>query len=525
MPGRPPLAMKLWLAERFGWIKPSDGSSGHAPGRAISIESLEHVVRNRVRTFLRHTWMVTILGTLILAVALWLGIYFTTKAEVLKVAAGPAGGVDAKFVHLLSDKLAAEHDRIHLEFIATAGPAESARAIADDKADLAILPSYIGASPDWPVVAGLRESVLALIVPAGAAVARTPAKKGKAAKAAKAAKKADKSDDSSSDDSDKLKVSQLAGRRVGIVTGSEASTDLLKLLLKYYGVPFDKVPVSQIDPGNLAAAIHDKKVDVLFVAGPTTGHAIAAAVAAATQDGQAPSFIAIDQAEGIAKRNPDFDSVDIDAGTFGGNPPVPDDGLKGLSFSNYLVARKSLNHDEIAALARLIFTTRQSLAAATDGEIRIKAPSTDKDATVMVHPGALSYLTDDQKSFFDKYGDDIFYGLLIFPVFGSAIAAVASYFRSSSRTHRLRLLQRLLDMVRKANVAPSPEALDQIQLDADNLVVAIIHQTEHEEFDETVRMSFSFALDQLRFAIAARRAKLLGHGGAEAKPGGKAVAA
>ena len=128
-----------------------------------------------------------------------------------------------------------------------------------------------------------------------------------------------------------------------------------------------------------------------------------------------------------------------------------------------------------------------------------------------------SYLTDDQKSFFDKYGDDIFYGLLIFPLFGSVIVALASYFRHSGRTRRLRLLQRLLDLVRKAHAAPSLETLDQMQVDVDNLVVAVIHQGEHQEYAQTEQMSFSLALDQVRFAIAARRAALLDHAGTDTK--------
>ncbi len=115
--------------------------------------------------------------------------------------------------------------------------------------------------------------------------------------------------------------------------------------------------------------------------------------------------------------------------------------------------------------------------------------------------------------------------MLIFPIFGSAIAGVASYFRNNGRTRRLRLLQRLLDLVRKAHAAPSLEALDQMQLDVDNLVVAIIHQTEHEEYDQAVQMSFSLALDQVRFAVAARRAVLLDHHNAETTPGAKAAAA
>ena len=57
-----------------------------------------------------------------------------------------------------------------------------------------------------------------------------------------------------------------------------------------------------------------------------------------------------------------------------------------------------------------------------------------------------------------------------------------------------------------------------MQSDVDQLVVAIIHQGEREEYDQSVQMSFSLALDQVRFAIASRRAVLLGQGAADAKP-------
>ena len=210
---------------------------------------------------------------------------------------------------------------------------------------------------------------------------------------------------------------------------------------------------------------------------------------------------------------------------FTGNPAAPADKLKTLTFPQYLVARKTTHHDRITTLARLVYSSRQALAAAMPGEVKIEAPSTDKDASVIVHPGALVYLNDDQKSFFDKYGDYIFYTLLIFPIFGSAIAGIAGYFRGSGRTRRLRLLQRLIDIVHKVHIAPTLAALDQLTLDADNLVVAIIHQSEHDDYDETVQMSFSLALDQARFAIAARRAVLIGEGGAEAKPNAQAAAA
>jgi TRAP-type uncharacterized transport system substrate-binding protein len=551
-PGLPhqPLAMRLWLSRRSDRAGGTD-SAVRSSGRSMSIGSLEHMMRNRVRMFLRHTWLVTILGTTALVGVVWAAFYYSTESTVMRIAAGPD---NAKIVQVLTGVLARSHDRLQLQLVATDGANASAQAVNKGSADLAIVPATVGKSPDWPVVAILRQNVMALIVPAPASTAApaaaapapgaapAPAKKGASPKATKTAKKPakstktaktaktakDKDNDSDDDDSDddstkdkdstKLKVPQLAGKRIGIVTGNEATAGLLDVVLNHYGVPLDKVQVSQIDPANLADAVRKNSVDVIFVAGSAIGQALGDAVKAAAQNGVAPTFVEIDQADGIAKRNTAFDSVEIDAGTFGGVPPTPDDKLTSLSFPEYLVARKSFSHSSIADLAKLIYTSRLAIAAQMGGEVKIEAPSTDKDADTLVHQGALDYLNDDQKSFFDKYGDDIFYGMLIFPVFGSAIAGVASYLRSDSRTRRLRLLQKVLDLVRKVHAAQALEAIEHLQVEADNLVIAIIHLSEHEEFDESVRMSFSFALDQLRFAIAARRTAILDHaaGGAEA---------
>lgn len=493
-----------------------------------------------MRLFLRHTWLVAILGTAIIVGTVAAGIYFWNEANQLRIAAGP---LDLKLAQALADQIAKQDRQMHVAVVPTSGPAASVAAMNNNTADFALLPSNFEDPLHWPVISIVRQNVIALIIPAPVPAA-TPAaaakggeaaanakpakgakgakgakatkadkgdKSGKAGKSSKAAKADDDSDDSddSTSDSDKFgKVTQLAGKRVGIVGGNEANAALLELVLNHYGVPIDKVTLSEIDPKNLAGAIKNKQVDALFVAGAATGRAIASAVAAATQNGVAPTFIEIDQADGIAKRHPAFDSVDIDAGTFGGNPPTPDDDLKSLSFAEYVVARRAV-HDSVAAMmAKVIYSSRQSLAGAMPGEVKIEAPSTDKDADIVLHPGALAYLSDSQQSFFDKYGDDIFYGMLIFPVFGSAIAAVAGYLMRSTRTRRLRLLQGALDIIRRAHIARDAAALDQLQVEADQLVVRIIHQSDHEEFDETARMSFSFALDQLRFAIAERRATL-----------------
>jgi TRAP transporter TAXI family solute receptor len=492
--------MKFWLFRR--------ASAGATAARSqsadlkMSIESLEHMMRNRMRMVLRHTWLLAVGGTLLVLGAVWAAFYVATESEYLRIAAAPT---DAKFVTALSEQIAAGRHNLHLKYVAASGTREAADLVNGGKADLAILPSPADNALKAPVVAILRQNVMALIVPAPAS-----GKKGK---------KSGKIE----------KIDQLAGHRVGIVTGNEASPDLLRAVLDHYGVPVAKVTVSEIEPNDIAEAIKNNRVDVLFVAGAATGAAISDVVKAASRNGEAPSFVPIDQADGIAKRSPEFDSIDIDAGTFGGTPPTPDDSLKSLSFAEYLVARKSDSDSIIARLAKIIYSSRQALAAALPGDIKIEAPSTDKDADVVVHPGALAYLNDSQQSFFDKYGDDIFYGMLIFPVFGSALAGLATYLRRDTRTRRLRLLQRVLDLVRKVHGAQSLAELEELQIEADNLVIAIVHQGEREEFEETVRMSFAFALDQLRFAIAARRTAILDRASESAdttaKPSGQAAAA
>ncbi len=548
-----PLAMRFWLSRRGRQDNAKAAAGpGRVSGKVMSIELMEHMVRSRVRMFLRHTWLVAILGTVVLAGAIASGIYYWREMDRMRIAAGP---LDVQFVRTLSDQITKQNPTLHLQLIATAAPKDAAEAMSKGQADFAILPSNLDDRLNWPVVGILRQNVMAFIVPAAATAskpktgektgektAEIPAstktakgakgsKKTKGAKAAKADKTddSDDSDDSSdSGDSSKFgKVTDLVGKRIGIVTGSEATAGLLELVLGHYGVPLDKLTVTEIAPDKVGAAVKDNQIDALFVAGPAIGKAISNAVMAASRNGQPPSFIAIDQADGIANRNPTFASTEIDAGTFGGSPPAPDDKLTSLSFAEYLVAHRSVHESLVATLAKVLYSSRQALAVAEPGQIKIEAPSTDKDADIVLHPGALAYLSDSQQSFFDKYGDDIFYGLLIFPVFGSGIAAVASYFLRDTRTKRLRLLQRVLDLVRKAHAAQTAQELDQLQIDADNLVIAIIHQSEHEEFDETARMSFSFALDQLRFAVATRRAAIIEHSGAgtEAATGAKAAAA
>ena len=118
-------------------------------------------------------------------------------------------------------------------------------------------------------------------------------------------------------------------------------------------------------------------------------------------------------------------------------------------------------------------------------------------------------LGDNTKSFFDKYGDAIFYGLLIFPIIGSALAGVLSYFRADKNTQRIRQLHRLLQLIKRARTVQSIEELERLQDEADVILGTAIQQAERGQLDESGIAIFALAIDQARAALSEQRTVLL----------------
>jgi TRAP-type uncharacterized transport system substrate-binding protein len=466
--------------------------------KGIDLDSFEEMMNRRLRmVWVRHTWFVITLAVVLVVGLTALTIFYSTKATVMRIAVGPAGGDDVKFVERLAERLRTEHASIRLDPIIKEGPVGVMDIRAKPEFDLAVVRGNMALSADWPVVAILRKNVVALIVPPPAPQPASAAKdkKAKPAKAVKAPKIE--------------KIADLAGKRVGIVAGTDGGPELLDVILDHYGVPKDSVQSILIEPAKLKAAIRDHLIDVVLVAGPQTGKAIEHAVVAATQEKAETTFIPIDQADGIGKRKPPYESIDIPAGAFGGVPPKPAEEFSTLAYPLYLVARKNYNTDRIAAFSKFLYASRQALAYDLPGVVAIESPSTDKDAPVLVHPGTADYLGDNQKTFFDKYGDEIFYGLLIFPVIGSALAGIAGYFRADKNTRRIRQLHRLLQLVKRARTVRSLEELEDLQDDADQILAEIIQQTERGQIDEIGIQTFSLAIDQARQALSEQRSLLV----------------
>src|SRR5471032_1424355 len=423
----------------------------------------------------RKTMFVTLAGVLAVIGALAGAYYFAMRPVTLRIAVGPANSDDIKVVQALTQAFAHAQSHVRLRPVQTDGASASAQALADGKADLAIIRGDLEVPKNAQAVATLRKNVAVLWVP--------PATRAKGKKAGPKI----------------TKIPQLAGRRVGVVGRTQANVNLLKVILQQYGVDPNKVEIVQFPATEIADAIRNQKADAYLAAGPVNSKITADAIAASTRDNCTPTFLAIDSAEAIAQNHPMYEASEIPAGAFGGSPDRPEGEVKTISFAHHIVARKALSDSTIAAFTRQLFAIRQAVMAEFPLAAKIETPDTDKDAAIPVHPGAAAFIDGEEKTFLDRYSDFIWWGLMGLSVIGSAGAWFAGYLKKDERNDTS-LSERLLAMLAAARRSDSAEELDQMQAEADDILRQTLLCFEQGAIQQGSLTAFNIALEQFHNA-------------------------
>jgi len=437
------------------------------------------------RSAQRKMLLVTLAAILAIVGALAGGYYFAMRPITLRIAVGPANSDDIKVVQALTQAFTHAHSQVRLRPMQTDGASASAQALADGKADLAIIRGDLDVPKNAQAVATLRKNVAVLWVP--------PAVKGKGKKAGAKI----------------TKIPQLSGHRVGVVGRTEANVNLLKVVLQQYGVDPGKVEIVQFPANEAAEAIRNQKADAYLAAGPVNSKITADAIAASVRDGGTPRFLAIDSAEAIAQNHPAYEASEIPAGAFGGSPARPEEEIKTISFSHHIVARRGLSESTVAAVTRQLFAIRQTLKTDFPLAAKIETPDTDKDAVIPAHPGAAAFVDGEEKTFLDRYSDFIWWGLMGLSAMGSAGAWFAGYLKKDERNNNSSLRERLLDMLAAARHSDSTDELDQMQAEADGILRDTLHCFEHGAIEQGALTAFNIALEQFHNAVADRKALLM----------------
>ena len=432
----------------------------------------------------RATFLVLLGGGLVFAVALIGLLFFSWRPATLRIAVGPPGSEDVKAVQEIAQAFARERHYVRLRMVVTAGAAESAAAIGHHEADLAVVRADLNLPPDALSVAIFRKNLVVLWLPNGGA--------------AKGQKK----------ESNITKVANLSGRKVGVIGKTPANVDLLKIILTESGVAPDKVEVVQFGTSDLAEAFRNQKVDAFMAVGPVDSKITADAIAATTKSNSAVTFLPIDAAEIVARKHPVYESTEIAAGALGANPARPDDDVTTIGVNHLIVARKALSELTITAFTKQLFAIRHSLQSQFPGVANIQVPDTDKAAVIPAHQGAAAYIADNERSFLDRYGDLMWFALLILSGLASGGAWLRSYMRRDERAHNTELRNRLLDMIAAAREIGSVTELDLMQKEADDILRDTLNCFEDGAVEEDTLSAFNIALDQFHNAVADRKAWL-----------------
>lgn len=417
-----------------------------------------------------------VLGGATLALVLWLSF----GSRTLTVAVGPLGGTDLRVAVALLQALQRERAPVRLKLVMTEGPAESAQTFDARRTDLAVIRTDIAIPERSATVAILRRELVTFIV--------NPAAKIES-------------------------IRDLRGRRLGMIQPRPSSEAVLTQILAQHGMALADLELSNGSLAEISQEAQEGRLDAVFVVAPSTSRLVGTLLRAFPKAGEAEAgVLGVAAAEAIAESNPAYESAEIARGAYAGDPAVPDEALTTLAVTHRLVARRTLDEGAVSELTRLIASLRLSLVAATPAANAIELPDTeDRSAKLPVHPGTIAYIEGETKTFFERYGDWLYLGIMGASILGSI--ATAFYARVASRKPPVDVpgdLQQLSRLIGEARRAPDLAALDVIAGRAEALTDELFDAIANGEPDADRIAAIRFLIDQFRESDARRRAALAG---------------
>jgi TRAP transporter TAXI family solute receptor len=392
----------------------------------------------------------------------------------LRIAVGPMGSDDTRLIVAVMQELAREREAIRLKLVLTDGTAASAAAIEDDTADLAIVRTDVAMPAMGQTVAIMHRDAALML---------------------------------STEHKGISKVSGLWGRNIGVLRRQQANTRLLETILGHYEIPRDSITTVRLNsPDEVEDALRSNRIDAVLAVGALGTATLNETVAAAVRAGVGPPvFIPVGEAAAMAQRLPVFEPFEIVRGTFGGSPPRPPETVTTLGVSHRLVAHTKLDENLVSEFTRLLFAMRPGLSKDIPLANRIEQPDTAKGSALPVHPGAAAYYEGQVLTFFERYGDWFYLGVMVVSILGSAAAALASAAGDRSRVRTMALLDQLLRIIQRARVAESEDQLRALETEADQVLATALGKAGRDTMDQTVMVAMFLGLDQARRAIHEQR--------------------
>ncbi len=426
-----------------------------------------------------------------LAAAIGVALYLS-QATTLTIAVAPRDGTEPALIKAYADALDQDRANIRLKILSFEDVRESAAALQDGRADLAVVRPDVLLPKNGLTLAILRDQAMLIVSPDGSGITGFP---------------------------------KLAGKRLGIAAHRSADFWLLKNILAYYNlvleteaapspVPANAVRLVAIDGAEAAPAIRDKRIDAyvsIIAASAPKARALVEAVRGIGRTGKL-DLVDVPDSDAVIERFPRLQAVTVPAGLFGGRPKLPGEDVKTVGASYRLMARASMSRAVAADVTQHLFEMRTAAAEATDAAEYVQAPAYETtvaatSARIPIHPGAIDYFEREQHGFVERYGDTLYLLAALAGGLASAVAWLRQRLASLRRERIDEVTDRLLDITDQARSLRDPDAIARLSVEIDKLAIEVVRDIRRRELDARTLAAVSIAIETARATVADCRAE------------------
>lgn len=404
--------------------------------------------------------------------------YVLNQPRTLRLAVGPLGSEDARMAAGFVQGLSREKSSIRLRLILTEGSEESARRVDSGQAELAIIRPDIALPENADTALITRRSFPFLITSKESGIGR---------------------------------IADLRGRKVGVVRNPAGNIVLLKRVLAQYEVTAEELDIVELNADEVVPAAREKRIDAFFsinaVGSRINNEGLSKLKSAWGDD---PVLIPISAADAITARHRSIETGEIVRGALGGDPPRPSESLTTISVTSRLVAAQSLDDNTVGQLVKDLLALRLTLAAELPSIQGLEAPSTDKDAPLPVHSGAAAYIDGEQETFFERYGDWFYLGVMALSLLGTGFAGLLGHESNLRRRRAMAGLERLVAILAAVRAEPDEAALAAFEREADGILADVLANYSSGNVDAGGLVAYRLAMDQVGRAVVERRQLLAG---------------
>jgi TRAP-type uncharacterized transport system substrate-binding protein len=419
-------------------------------------------------------WGLALVALLLAGVALcFAGAYYIAQPALLRLAVPSSDSQSRQLFETASEILKTTKAPVQLAIVANDAPLA---ALDKNEADMAVGRSADVMRAQAQTIMVLRQDAPVIVVP-----------------------KASKIED----------LVDLAKASIGVVREGYMDGVGLAAVMNYYAMDVSKLKLTPMAAGDVAAAIRDKRINALVIAGNLRSRSVAETVGIAARNFKGGiRFIDIAAAEAIAKRLPDVEAIEIDQGLFGGTPPLPDDDVNTIGMSVRLVADARLGNDKVSDFLHAFSRVKQQLIVRVPGAGGLSIPDPDDETAFVLHQGVRTFNKGEVVSLLDRYNDQIYVGGLIASGFGSLCAGAFSMFESRRRKRSISQVMQIEELRHQVEQVRTETELADIEARGEDILRLALRKAMNEELEPAAVSAFQLSHAQLRDRIADRRRAL-----------------